>query len=66
MKRCLFKAQGLKRVFGIDGAACYQLAPTAEGWKDSQQLMSRQLMDYRISGQESDLEFKDADRVDDE
>ena len=54
------------RSLGIDGAACYQLAPTAEGWKDSQQLMSRQLLEYRISGQQSDLEFKDADRVDED
>ena len=51
---------------GIAGASCYQLAPTTEGWKDSQQLMSKQLMEFRISGQQSDLEFKDADRVDDE
>ena len=45
------------RSLGIDGASCYQLAPTAEGWKDSQKLMSNQLLDYRITRQASDLEF---------
>jgi hypothetical protein len=51
---------------GIAGATCYQLAPTTEGWKDSQQLMSIQLIRYRDSRQKSDLEFRDADRVDNE
>ena len=51
------------RSLGIDGASCYQLAPTAEGWKDSQKLMSIQLLEYRNSRQLSDLQFKDEDRV---
>ena len=53
------------RSLGIDGAACYQLAPTAEGWKDSQILLTSKLVEYRISRQKSDLKFKDEDRVDD-
>jgi len=53
------------RTLGIDGAGCYQLAPTVEGWKDSQQLMSNQLLEYRNSRQQSDLNFKDEDRLDD-
>ncbi len=53
------------RSLGIDGASCYQLAPTEDGWKDSQKLMSNQLLEYRNSRQQSDLKFKDKDRVED-
>ena len=38
---------------------------TEDGWKDSQKLMSNQLLEYRNSRQQSDLNFKDEDRVDD-
>ena len=47
---------------GISVATCFQLDSTPEGWKGSQSLMSSQLLEYRNSRQQSDLEFKDADR----
>ena len=52
------------RSLGIPDPSCYQLAPTEDGWKDSQRLMSTQLLDYRNSRQPSLLKFKDEDRVD--
>jgi len=51
---------------GLRYSNCLQLENTPDSWKDSQQLLSTKLGEFRIDRNAKNLEFDDEDRVDDE